>query len=73
VVVVEVEEEVVAGEEAIQIQINQWTTMTQETKHPTHRQLLSWSGHRVDVQRQSRNAAVEKFTLSNFKVTTYNK
>jgi Chromo (CHRromatin Organisation MOdifier) domain len=34
---------------------------------------LSRSGHRVDVQRQSRNAGVEKFTTSNFKVTAYNK
>jgi hypothetical protein len=39
--------------------------------------MLTWcvsrSGHRVDVQRPSRNAGVEKFTSSNFKVTAYNK
>jgi hypothetical protein len=35
--------------------------------------LMSRSGHRVDVQQQSRNAGVEKFTSSNFKVTAYNK
>jgi hypothetical protein len=34
---------------------------------------VSQSGHRVDIQRQSRNAGVEKFTSLNFKVTAYNK
>jgi hypothetical protein len=37
---------------------------------PAH---LSWSGHRVDVQWQSRNVGVKKFNTSNFKVTAYNK
>jgi hypothetical protein len=34
---------------------------------------VSQSGHRVDVQWQSRNAGVEKFATLNFKVTAYNK
>jgi Chromo (CHRromatin Organisation MOdifier) domain len=38
-----------------------------------HTCYVSRSGHRVDVQRQSRNAGVEKFSTSNFKVTVYKK
>jgi hypothetical protein len=34
---------------------------------------VSRSGHRVDVQQQSRNAGVEKFSTSNFKVAVYKK
>jgi Chromo (CHRromatin Organisation MOdifier) domain len=39
----------------------------------TGQQLVSRSGHHVDVQQQSRNMGIEKFTSSNFKVTAYSK
>jgi hypothetical protein len=35
--------------------------------------LMSWLGHHVDIQWQSRNTGVKKFGTLNFKVTAYNK
>jgi hypothetical protein len=53
--------------------LEEWSSGIKRDPVRHARRIVSRSGHRVDVQRQSRNAGVEEFSTSNFKVAVYKK